>query len=118
MAEIAARHIHKANGHNVTGLLVEWDGIGDGDTGSPIAVDLLANRTIQALDGTIAGLIIEGTLDEDLDNAVWATLKDSQGNDAIFTGAGLIELLPRCLFIRPRGDTGDSGVRVRLMAQR
>lgn len=96
--------------------LYEWTGLANGDTGRPLRVSGLADKTIQ-LDGTFGtggSMSFEGSMD----NTNWYTLNDPQGNALAMTAAGIESVLENPRFVRPNIKAGDgtTSLNVRLGA--
>lgn len=82
-----------------------FEGIGDGDTGTPIPFAEWADRSVQIVGtfgsgGTVAW---EGSND----GVTWATLSDPQGNAISKTGAALEQVAEITKWARPHVTAGD-----------
>lgn len=85
--------------------LHSWTGLGNGDTGKPVRVSHLADKTVM-LDGTFGSggsVDIEGSMD----NSTWEVLTDPQGNAITLTTATVEAISENTRFIRPNVTAGD-----------
>lgn len=96
--------------------LVKWEGLAGGDTGKPFAVAAYPDKTVQLL-GTFGGnMLIEGSMNSTVADAVYATLNDPQGNALSGISAAKIEnVLEHVYLIRPSAGAGVSAVDVWLL---
>ncbi len=84
---------------------VTWEGLLNGDDGSPVQWSDFADRSIQVIGTFGAGgnLRIEGSND----GTNYATLNDPQGNALDFTSAKIEQALECTRYMRPRVTAGD-----------
>jgi len=96
--------------------LVKWIGLTANDTGQPFACAAYSDKTVQLV-GTFGGnMLVEGSLDNDVSAAVYATLNDPQGNALSGISAAKIEnVLEHCYLLRPSAGAGVSSVDVWLL---
>ena len=96
--------------------LVHWDGLAADDTGLPFVCAGYSDKTVQLV-GTFGGnLLIEGSMNLTIADAVYATLNDPQGNALSVISAAKIEnVLEHVYLIRPSAGAGVSDVDVWLL---
>ena len=96
--------------------LVKWLALAANDTGQPFVCAAYPDKTVQLV-GTFGGnVLIEGTMNLDLANAVYATLNDPQGNALSAISAAKIEnVLEHVYAIRPSAGAGVGAVDVWLL---
>lgn len=83
-----------------------WEGLGDGDDGTPIRLSFSADKSVQ-----VSGTFSTGgelTLEGSMDNANWETLSDPQGNALALSSGGVKTILQNPRYIRPRVTGGDA----------
>lgn len=73
-----------------------WLNMGDGDSGGEISWISYADRSIQAF-GTFGSVMIEGSND----GINWSSLRNTAGDDLIFTSSRIEQVLEVCLYVRP-----------------
>lgn len=93
--------------------LVVWEGLADGDTGAPFVCAAYPDKTVQFL-GTFGGAVtLEGTMNLDLEAAVYATLNDPQGLPCSgVTSARVKNILEHVYALRPVAGAGVADVDV------
>lgn len=96
--------------------LVKWEGLAANDTGKPFAVAAYPDKTVQLV-GTFGGnILIEGSMNPVIADAVYATLNDPQGNALSAISAARIEnILEHVYLVRPSAGAGVSAVDVWLL---
>ena len=96
--------------------LVKWEGLAASDTGQPFACAAYPDKTVQFV-GTFGGnMLIEGSMNPTIVEAVYATLNDPQGNALSAISAAKIEnVLEHVYLIRPSAGAGVSDVDVWLL---
>lgn len=96
--------------------LYTWTGLGNSDTGKPVARSKFSDKTA-SIDGTFStgG---EVTMEGSHDGSTWFTLTDTQGNVAVVTTAGSVLLAENPKFVRPNvtGGDGSTSLNVRIGA--
>ncbi len=104
---------------------ITWTDITDGDTGAPMRLSNLADKTVQAINISDGLVGIEGSNDpraisEDpavAATAEWITLSTNLGEPATFDGAGGMLLIAEApLYIRPAGSGGLTIATIILLA--
>lgn len=83
----------------------QWLSLANGDTGKPVAMSHMADKTV-SIDGTFGAsgqCDIQGSMDE----TTWFSLTDPQGTAIEFTGAGTKLISENPKFIRPNVSSGD-----------
>jgi hypothetical protein len=85
--------------------VISWLGLGNGDSGDPISLSEMADRSIQIVGTYSTGgeAVFEGSND----GTNYATLKDPFGNDIDLLAAGLVAVTEAVLLARPRVIAGD-----------
>jgi len=102
-----------ASGDKVTYL---WETVTGGDVGEALEVNGHSSLVMAVqMTGTIGATV---TMQGSIDGTTWASLKDTQGNDAALSAAGIIELSTAVRFIRPSAAAGTSDVDVYLCVSR
>lgn len=102
--------IPKQWGNNVA--VYTWQGLATGDTGQPLRGPGFTDASYQ-IDGTFGGatVVIEGSND----GITYFTLVDPFNTPLSFLSAALVQVLPICLWIRPR-VSGGAGVSIDITA--
>lgn len=87
--------------------VITWGPVTEADTATPQILGGVAGAvaSIQAV-GTFGGATV--TIQVSNDNNNWAILQDLEGNDAVFTAAGLVDFSTSALYIRPSFSGGTS----------
>lgn len=97
--------------------VVTWTGLANGDTGAPVELTQLSDRSVQVLGtfGTGGSVTLQGSLD----GSNWVALTDPQGNAITKTAAGLEAISEVVRYIRPSVTAGDgtTSLTVILLAQ-
>lgn len=90
---------------NVRSLVVNWEGLANGDVGEPILFSQYTDKSLQVTGvfGAGGALRFEGSNDGEN----WATLTDPQGNALDFTTAKIEMVTEATWFVRPSVPTGD-----------
>jgi hypothetical protein len=103
MATRAVTITQQAGGHIVLAL---WEGLLNGDDGTPIDWIVYADRSVQVLGtfGAAGSIRLEWSNDG---GTTWVTCTDPQGNDIIKTAAGGEAVTEVGLLVRPRVTAGD-----------
>jgi hypothetical protein len=85
--------------------LITWAALANGDTGEPLAMSQLPDKTVQ-LTGTLStgG---EMTLQGSNDNTNWFTLSDAGGTDIVLTALDGVTVMENPLYVRPNITNGD-----------
>lgn len=89
-------------------FLHDWSALATGDDGLPARLAQAADRTVQ-IEGTFGGATC--TIQGSLNGSNWHTLKDMQGNDLIFTAAGIAAVMEATIYTRPV-VTGGAGASI------
>lgn len=93
-----------------SGVLIQWTPLTASDTALPAEVGGIAGLAAAVqVTGTVTDVDIEGSID----GTNWVILKDTQGNDATLTAAGIVELSTSVRYIRPVVNTGSVTVTAR-----
>ena len=94
--------------------LVRWLNLAGGDTGRPFVVAAYPDKTIQALGDFGTGtVLIEGSMDTNDADAVYATLNDPQGNALSGISTAKIEnVLEHVYLLRPSAAAGATAIDV------
>jgi len=82
-----------------------WQGLANGDTGRPVRVSHMADKTV-TVEGTFGAggsISIEGSMDA----ITWAVLTDPQGNEITLTTEGVEAITENTRFVRPNVTAGD-----------
>lgn len=89
--------------------IVTWADIGDSDTCAPYSIPGARDRTVQ-ISGTFnsATIVIQGTVDSDGTNGVYATLTDPQGNAISKTSAAIEAITENTTWTKPATSGGSS----------
>lgn len=101
MAVRAAQQVWNAKRNSST----TWNGLLNGDTGSPESPGRLSDRSVQVR-GTF-GAGGSCTIQGSNDGVIWATLRDPAGLALTFTTADLKQILENSLYVRPNVTAGD-----------
>lgn len=91
-----AKRVHK----------MSWEGLANGDDGSPLTVPRLSDKTVQVTGTFGAGgqVSVEGSNDG---GATWSQLSDPQGDPLQLDAEGIETILDNVESIRPRVTAGD-----------
>jgi len=92
-----------------SGLIVKWEGVGNGDTCEPISIDVsLADKTFSATGTWDSGTIgLLGTTDPDEDDvANFQPLSDLQGAEIALDADGVVSVSQNCVRYAPSEPTG------------
>jgi hypothetical protein len=102
MATVAG--INQSTGTTVA-FIREWDGIGNGDDGAPIACAQYTDKSVQVFGvfGVGGSLAVEGSND----GINWSVLTDPQGNNLAITAAKIEMVSEATMYVRPRVTAGD-----------
>lgn len=104
---------------------ITWTDIADGDTGQPMFLSNMADKTVQAINISDGLVSMQGSNDpRAISNdpaiaavAEWAALSTNLGEPATFDGAGGLLLLAEApLYIRPNGSGGLTTATIILLA--
>lgn len=82
-----------------------WPALANGDTGLPIEIPGLANRSVQVTGTFGAGGSI--TMQGSNDGSNWATLTDGDGNNITITAAKIENIYEFTRYVRPSVTAGD-----------
>ena len=103
-------------------ILHTWPNLGPGDTGEPVMLEHMGDRTVQAYGTFGAGTVsFEGTLETSGAPAHFATLTDPQGNDLTFTGTPTerVEAVTELVYqIRPNASAGVTSVTAKMLMRK
>jgi hypothetical protein len=91
----------------ISGILILWENLVNGDTGKPVPCWMYADKSIQVIGtfGSGGTCTIQGS---NMDaTPTWATLVDPQGNALAITGAKTEAILENTYQIRPNVTAGD-----------
>jgi hypothetical protein len=94
--------------------MVKWTGFQvSGDTGAPFACPNLADKSVQ-VEGIFGGatLTIEGS--NMVDDPIFETLNDAEGNPLTFTSAGIRQVLENTYWVRPILSNADLALNTNL----
>lgn len=82
-----------------------WEGLLNGDTGSPESGAALSDRcvSVSGTFGAAGSVRLEGSNDL----ITWYTLTDLQGNALTFTAAGMEQVQENPFYVRPNVTAGD-----------
>lgn len=88
-------------------ILIKWEGLQNGDTGSPLPCPHYADETVHVVGifGVGGNCRIQGS--NVFESPSYSTLKDPQGNDLDFTSEGLEQILENSYWVRPNITAGD-----------
>jgi len=88
------------------GYVIRWDGLLNGDDGTPFSDFNHTVRTVQTLGVLGAGgsIQVEGSLDG---GTTYAVLHDTAGSDLIFTAHRVEQVQEGPVLLRPRVTAGD-----------
>lgn len=81
-----------------------WEGLLNGDDGSPLEKSGWSDVTVQAVGVFGPGDV---TIQGSLDGNTWATLQDVGGTDMVLTDSSLVTVRQNCNYIRPVVANGD-----------
>lgn len=86
-------------------ILLQWEGMTNGDDGSIFTLCQYADRScqVEGTFGTGGSVVIEGSND----GINYQTLTDTQGNNLSFSIAKIEQIMEIVRFIRPRVVSGD-----------
>lgn len=86
-------------------IRVKWEGLLNGDDGTPVEMGAWPDRSVQVIGtfGTGGSVSLEGSND----GTTWKALTDPQGNATTFTAAGIEAITELTWKIRPRCTAGD-----------
>ena len=103
MTTVKASVTRHKDGSTIT---VQWESLGNGDTGAPVGFPEWADRTVQVVGTFGAGgtVVLEGSLDG---GENYATLNDLQGNMLSFTTEMIMGVQEVATLIRPNVTAGD-----------
>jgi hypothetical protein len=85
--------------------LYEWEGLGDEDTGRPVRMGGLADKTV-TVNGTF-GAGGEVTIQGSQDGTTWHTLSNTQGDPLVISVTGVETITENTKFVRPNVTDGD-----------
>lgn len=93
-----------------------WETVTGSDVGEALEVNGHAGLAMAVqMTGTFGAAV---TMQGSIDGSTWASLKDTQGNDAALSATGIIELSTAVKFIRPSAAASVSDVDVYLCIRR